>query len=105
MSDPIMDLDPRDYRVHTPYAGDLEPVRTDLVRAVGQQYTEHGEQRNISEKYVPRQVFNTYIRMNAAFMTEHRERHASPLGIRSTLLPAGPPMTSGTSTDRHPATT
>ena len=48
-----MDLDPRDYRVHTPYAGDLEPVRTDLVRAVGQQYTEHGEQKNISEKYVP----------------------------------------------------
>lgn len=47
------------------------------------QYTEHGEQQTIGEKYVPRPVFNAYVRMNAAFMTEHRKRrltirHASP---------------------------
>ena len=35
--DQIMDLDPRDYGVHTPYAGDLEPVPADLVKVVGQQ--------------------------------------------------------------------
>jgi LAS superfamily LD-carboxypeptidase LdcB len=72
--DQIMDLDPRDYGVHTPYAGDLEPVPADLVKLVGQQYTEHGQQQTIGEKYVPRHVFNAYVRMNASFMTEHRKR-------------------------------
>lgn len=74
VADQIMDLDPRDYGVHTPYAGDLEPVPADLVKVVGQQYTEHGEQKAIGEKYIPRRVFNAYVRMNAAFMIEHRKR-------------------------------
>ena len=70
----IMDLDPRDYGVRTPYAGDLEPVPADLVKVVGQQYTERGEQQTIGEKYVPRHIFGAYVRMNAAFMAEHRKR-------------------------------
>jgi hypothetical protein len=45
--DQIMNLDPRDYGVHTPYAGDLEPVPADLVQVVGQQYTERGEQKTL----------------------------------------------------------
>jgi LAS superfamily LD-carboxypeptidase LdcB len=72
--DQIIDLDPQDYGVNTPYAGDLEPVPSDLVRVTGQQYTEHGEQRTIGEKYVPRHIFDAYVRMNDAFMTEHRNR-------------------------------
>jgi D-alanyl-D-alanine carboxypeptidase len=72
--DQIMDLDPLDYGVRTPYAGDLEPVPADLVKVVGQRYTEHGEQHTIGEKYVPRHVFNAYVRMNAAFMSEHGDR-------------------------------
>jgi len=72
--DQITDLDPRDYGVHTPYAGDLEPVPADLVKVAGQQYTERGEQQTMGEKYVPRHVFNAYVRMNAAFTSEHRKR-------------------------------
>ena len=72
--DQIVDLDPADYGVRTPYAGDLEPVPADLVKLVGQQYTEHGQQQTMGEKYVPRHVFNAYVRMNATFMTEHRKR-------------------------------
>jgi len=74
VADQIMDLDPRDYGVHTPYAGDLEPVPANLVKVVGQQYTEHGQQHTIGEKYVPRHIFVAYVRMNAAFMAEHRKR-------------------------------
>jgi LAS superfamily LD-carboxypeptidase LdcB len=72
--DQIIDLDPRDYGVRTPYAGDLEPVPADLVKVSGQQYTEHGEQKTIGEKYIPRHIFDAYVRMNDAFMTEHRDR-------------------------------
>ena len=49
----VMDLDPRDYGVHTPYAGDLEPVPADLVKVAGQQYSEHGEQQNGHICYCP----------------------------------------------------
>lgn len=72
--DQIVDLDPRDYGVNTPYAGDLEPVPADLVKVSGQQYTEHGEQKTMGEKYVPQHIFDAYVRMNDAFMTEHRAR-------------------------------
>lgn len=72
--DQIIDLDPRDYGVSTPYAGDLEPVPADLVTVSGHQYSEHGEQKVMSEKCVPRHVFDAYVRMNDAFMTEHRNR-------------------------------
>jgi D-alanyl-D-alanine carboxypeptidase len=41
VADQIMDLDPRDYGVHTPYAGDLEPVPADLVKVVGQQSSDN----------------------------------------------------------------
>jgi hypothetical protein len=72
--DQIMDLDPADYGVNTPYAGDLEPVPADLVKVVGQQYTELGQQQTIGAKYVPRHVFDAYVRMNAAFMGDHPDR-------------------------------
>jgi LAS superfamily LD-carboxypeptidase LdcB len=72
--DQIIDLDPRDYGVSAPYAGDLEPVPADLVKVSGQRYSEHGEQKVIREKCVPRHVFDAYVRMNDAFMTEHRNR-------------------------------
>lgn len=42
----IINLNPLDYDVRTPYAGELEPVPEDLVKVVGQQYTENGEQRS-----------------------------------------------------------
>jgi D-alanyl-D-alanine carboxypeptidase len=72
--DQIINLDPRDYGVSTPYAGDLEPVPADLVKVSGQQYAEHGEQKTMSEKYVPRHIFGAYVRMNDAFMAQHRNR-------------------------------
>jgi LAS superfamily LD-carboxypeptidase LdcB len=72
--DQIIDLDPRDYGVGTPYAGDLEPVPADLVKVSGQQHTEHGEQQTMSDKYLPRHVFDAYVRMNDAFMAEHTDR-------------------------------
>jgi LAS superfamily LD-carboxypeptidase LdcB len=72
--DQISDLDPRDYGVSTPYAGDLEPVPANLVTVSGQQYSEQGEQKTMGEKYVPRHIFDAYVRMNDAFMTEHPNR-------------------------------
>ena len=72
--DQIINLNPRDFGVDTPYAGDLEPVPADLVKVSSQQYTEHGEQKTLSDKYVPRHIFGAYVRMNDAFMAEHRNR-------------------------------
>jgi len=72
--DQIINLDPRDYGVSTPYAGDLEPVPADLVQVAGQQYIEDGQQKTIGERYVPRPVFDAYVRMNAAFMAEQPNR-------------------------------
>ena len=72
--DQIMNLKPQDYGVKTPYAGDLEPVPADLVKVSGQQYTEHGERKTLGEKYVPRHIFEAYVRMNEAFMAGHPNR-------------------------------
>jgi hypothetical protein len=72
--DQIIELDPRDYGVRTPYAGDLEPVPADLVRVSGQRYTVHGEPKTLSDKYVPRPVFDAYVRMNDAFAADHPGR-------------------------------
>jgi hypothetical protein len=36
----VIGLRPSDYGVDTPYAGDIEPVPSDLVTVSGQQYTE-----------------------------------------------------------------
>jgi len=72
--DQIRDLDPGDYGVSTPYAGDLEPVPANLVTVSGQQCTEHGQQQTLGKKYVPRHIFDAYVRMNDAFMSEHRDR-------------------------------
>jgi hypothetical protein len=69
--DQIINLKPRDFGVDTPYAGDLEPVPADLVKVSSQQYTEHGEQKTLSDKYVPRHIFEAYVRMNDAFMAGH----------------------------------
>lgn len=72
--DQIMNLKPHDYGVNTPYAGDLEPVPANLVRISHQQYTEHGEQKTLGSKYVPRHIFAAYVRMNDAFTAEHADR-------------------------------
>ena len=37
----------------------------------GQQYTVHGERRTLSDKYVPRHVFEKYTALNDAFADEH----------------------------------
>lgn len=70
----IINLKPQDYGVMTPYAGDLEPVPTDLVKVSGQQYTEQGEQKIMAARYVPRHVFEAYVRVNEAFMAAHPNR-------------------------------
>lgn len=72
--DRIIDLDPRDYGVRTPFAGELEPVPADLVRVSGQRYTAGGEVRTIGDRYVPRPVFDAYGRLNDAFTAEHPDR-------------------------------
>lgn len=72
--DQIISLKPQDYGVDTPYAGELEPVPTDLACVTGQQYREDGETRVLGDKYVPRHVFDAYTRMNEAFIAEHPAR-------------------------------
>lgn len=62
----VIGLRPSDYGVDTPYAGDLEPVPSDLVTVSGQQYAEHGERRPLGDKYVPRHVFEKYTALNDA---------------------------------------
>jgi LAS superfamily LD-carboxypeptidase LdcB len=70
----IIGLRPSDYGVHTPYAGDLEPVPSDLVTVSGQQSSDHGERRALGDKYVPLHVFDKYTALNAAFTGEHPGR-------------------------------
>jgi LAS superfamily LD-carboxypeptidase LdcB len=72
--DQIIDLKPIDYDVKTPFAGELEPVPDDLVKVSGQQYTENDEQKTIDDKYVPRHIFEEYMRMNEAFVSDHSDR-------------------------------
>jgi hypothetical protein len=72
--DQIISLKPQDYGVDTPYAGDLEPVPADLVKVSSQRYSERGQQKTLGEKCVPRHIFEAYVRMNDAFMTEHSNR-------------------------------
>ncbi len=70
----ILKLNPKDYGVDTPYAGDLEGVPTDLVVVTGQQYVEDGEVKTLDDKYVPRHVYEAYVRMNEAFKSEYPDR-------------------------------
>ena len=70
----ILSLNPKDYGVNTPYAGDLEPVPADLVVVSGQQYTENGGLKTLDDKYVPHQIYEAYLRMNDAFKSEYPDR-------------------------------
>ena len=70
----ILQLDPQDYGVQTPYAGDLEPVPEDLVLVSHQHYTELGEQKTLDKKYVSSHIFKAYTLMNEAFMNDHPDR-------------------------------
>lgn len=70
----ILALEPSDYGINTPFAGDLEPVPDDLILVSGQKYTVNGETTTLDDKYVPRHIYDAYIRMNKAFMANHLER-------------------------------
>jgi hypothetical protein len=70
----VINLKPRDYGVGTPYAGELEAVPADLVKVGGQRYEEHGEQKTLEDKFVPRPIFAAYVRLNEAFMAEYEDR-------------------------------
>jgi D-alanyl-D-alanine carboxypeptidase len=70
----VIGLRPADYGVTAPYAGDLEPVPPDLVKVCGQQFIHHGERRTLGDKYVPRDVFTWYTKLNKAFADEHPGR-------------------------------
>ncbi len=83
--DQIISLKPQDYGVDTPYAGELEPVPTDLECVTGQQYREDGETRILGDKYVPRHVFDAYTRMNETFMAEHPARRLPQLTSRASM--------------------
>jgi hypothetical protein len=72
--DQVMSLRPQDYGVRTPYAGQLEPVPSDLVRVTGQEYAVAGRQLVLSARYVPRRVYDAYLCMNGAFTAEHPGR-------------------------------
>jgi hypothetical protein len=70
----ILELNPQDYGVKTPFVGVLEPVPDDLVRVSGQNFTDHGKQAILDDKYVPRHIFEAYSRMNKKFTTDHSDR-------------------------------
>jgi hypothetical protein len=70
----VIGLRPGDYGVDTPYAGNLEPVPSDLVLVPGQQYTEHGRRRTLGDKYVPWPVFERYTALDDAFADENPGR-------------------------------
>jgi LAS superfamily LD-carboxypeptidase LdcB len=70
----ILRLNPMDYGVKTPYAGELESVPVDLVVIQRQDYTENGELKTLDERYVPRHIYEAYERMNTAFTSEYPAR-------------------------------
>lgn len=72
--DQILNLNPKDYGVSTPYAGDLEAVPPDLVLVSSQQYTENGELKTLDDKYAPRHIYDAFMRMNKAFQSDYPKR-------------------------------
>jgi LAS superfamily LD-carboxypeptidase LdcB len=72
--DLIMKLDPMDYGVNTPYAGDLEPVPKNLVIVNGQVYVEDGETKVLDDKYVPRHIYDAYLKMEKSFKSTYPYR-------------------------------
>lgn len=72
--DQIISLNPEDYGVKTPYAGDLEAVPLDLIVVCGQQYTEDGKLKTLDDKYVPRHIYQVFAQMNSAFIAECPKR-------------------------------
>jgi len=72
--DQIISLDPENYGVKTPYAGDLEAVPLDLIVVCGQQYTENGTLKTLDDKYVPRHIYRAFVEMNNAFMADCPKR-------------------------------
>lgn len=69
--DQIIELDPANYGVNTPYAGDLEPVPHDLVMLTGQRCFENNKEVVLADVFVPRQIFEAYSKMSEAFQIEH----------------------------------
>jgi hypothetical protein len=72
--DQVISLRSRDYGVDTPYAGELEPVPSDLVQVTGQEYAVQGRLTSLSKKYVPRHMYDAYVRMNDACTAEYPGR-------------------------------
>ncbi len=70
----IFILNPKDYGADTPYAGDLEPVPSDLIRVSDQKYTENGKQVTLEDRFVPKHIYQAFTRMNNAFRVEHPDR-------------------------------
>lgn len=69
----VLDLNPEDYGVHTPFIG-VEPVPADLIVVKDQRYTENGVVQTLGPKYVPGQAYEAFQRMNAAFQHSYPMR-------------------------------
>jgi len=69
----ILKLNPADYGVTTHYIG-MEPVPSDLAIVSGQQYMEDWDTQALADKYVPRPIYDAFVRMDQAFQADHPNR-------------------------------
>lgn len=70
----VIKLNPRDYNVDLPYAGDLEPVPTDLEVVRNQHYFNGANRKVLDDVYVPRHIYENYLRMNDVFKSVCADR-------------------------------
>lgn len=69
----ILELDPQDYDVATPYVG-IEPMPKDMTVVSGQQYSRNGVIETIEDRYLPKPIYNTFLDMNQAFEEDNPGR-------------------------------
>lgn len=71
--DRILDLDPHDFGINIPLVG-REGEANDLVVIKGQAYVEVGQTKTLKDVFVPRHVYEAYVRMNRSFEEQHPHR-------------------------------
>lgn len=69
----VLELDPQDYGVATPYVG-LETAPDDLVLVSGQRYVRDGTETTIEDRYLPKHVHAAFLDMNYAFEEDNPGR-------------------------------
>lgn len=73
MVDELLEIDPDDYGLNTPFSG-IEEVPDDLVTVHGQHYLSKGQPKAMHDKYLPHHVYEAFTGMKHAFEADYPGR-------------------------------